>query len=134
MSRRMLLILLAIALLGLTTLVLVSAEKRGRGNPAVVQGQKRRIEPVIVTLTPTGFEPAELTRPRGAFLLVVDNRSNNPELLFHLNSENGKRAHEQQTHRGGRLDWNKVLDLPPGRYVLTEATHPNWVCKITIEN
>jgi hypothetical protein len=130
----MLLIVLAVTLLGLTTLVLVSAEKRGRGNAAVDQNQKRRIEPVFVTLKPTGFEPAELTRRRGAFLLMVDNRSNNPELLFHLDGEHGKREHEQQTRRGGRLDWNKVVDLPPGRYLLTEANHPQWVCKITIEN
>lgn len=134
MSRRMLIVLLAIAIVGLTTLGLVSAKIVGRKKPAVAvdQGQKRRIEPIIVTLKPTGFEPAELTRSRGAFLLMVDNRSNNPDLLFQLNSEHGKREHEQQTRRGGRLDWNKVLDLPPGRYLLTEANHPEWVCQITI--
>ena len=134
MSRRMLLIVLAIVLVGLTAIVFVSAKKRGRGNAAVDQAQKRRIEPVFVTLKPTGFEPAELRRPRGAFLLMVDNRSNNPDLFFHLDRENGKREHEQQTRKGGRLDWNKYLDLPPGRYLLTEANHPEWVCKITIEN
>ena len=134
MSRRTLLILLATALFGLTTIVFVSAEIRGRRNPAIEQGQKRRIEPVFVTLKPTGFEPAELTRPRGPFLLMVDNRSNNPNLLFHLDGESGKREHEQQTRKGGKLDWNKVVDLPPGRYLLTEANHPNWICKITIEN
>ena len=132
MSRRMLLIVLAIALLSLTTIVLVSAEKRSRKNPVVDQGQKRRIEPVIVTLKPTGFEPKELTRPRGLFLLMVDNRSNNPNLLFRLDRENGKREHEQQTRNGGKLDWNKALDLAPGRYLLTEADHPEWVCQITI--
>ena len=132
MSRRTLLILLAIALFGLTTIVLVSAEIHGRRNPAVDQGQKRRIEPVFVTLKPTGFEPAELTRSRGPFLLMVDNRSNNPDLLFLLDGESGKREHVQQTRTGGKLDWNKVLDLPPGRYLLTEADHPNWVCQITI--
>ena len=132
MSRRTLLILLSIAVLTLTTIVLVSAEKRDRGKPVVEQGQKRRIEAAIVTLKPTGFEPKELTRPRGLFLLRVDNRSNNPNLLFRLDRENGKREHEQQTRAGGKLDWNKPLDLPPGRYLLTEADHPEWVCQITI--
>ena len=131
MSRRIL-IVLSIAVLSLTTIVLVSAEKRRRGIPVVEQGQKRRIEAVIVTLKPTGFEPKELTRPRGLFLLMVDNRSNNPNLLFQLNRENGKREHEQKTRAGGKLDWNKPLDLPPGRYLLTEADHPEWVCQITI--
>jgi len=128
----MLLILLAITLAGLTTIVFVSAEKRSHKNPVVDQKQKQRINPVFVTLTPTGFEPAELTRSRGAFLLMVDNRSNNPNLVFHLDGENGKREHEQQTRKGGRLDWNKILDLPPGRYLLKEADHPSWVCQITI--
>ncbi len=132
MSRRILLILLAVTVLSLSTIVFVAAEKRSHKKPVVDQGQKRRIEPFIVTLKPTGFEPAELTRPRGMFLLIVDNRSNNPDLLFRLDGENGKREHEQQTRKGGRLDWNKPLDLPPGRYLLTETNHPEWVCKITI--
>ena len=132
MSRRTLIVLLAIAFLSLISLVLVSAEIRGHRKSAVFQGQKRRIEPVFVTLKPTGFEPKELKRPRGLFLLMVDNRSNNPNLLFHLDGESGKREHEQQTRAGGRLDWNKALDLPPGRYLLTEANHPKWVCEITI--
>jgi len=132
MSRRILLILLAISSLSLSTIVFVAAEKRSHKPPVVDQGHKRRIEPVIVTLKPTGFEPTELTRPRGMFLLIVDNRSNNPDLLFHLNGENGKREHEQQTRKGGRLDWNKPIDLPPGRYSLTVVDHPDWVCQITI--
>ena len=32
----------------------------------------------------------------------------------------------------GQLDWTELLDLNPGEYRLTEAKHPDWVCRITI--
>jgi hypothetical protein len=32
----------------------------------------------------------------------------------------------------GRLAWRQLVNLSPGDYVLTEATHPDLVCRITI--
>ena len=29
-------------------------------------------------------------------------------------------------------NWDEVVDPPPGVYLLTEATHPRWVCRIVI--
>jgi hypothetical protein len=29
-------------------------------------------------------------------------------------------------------DWNDIMELEPGSYVLTEAEHPKWTCRITI--
>jgi hypothetical protein len=98
-----------------------------------VQGNKRkqRIDPVVITLHPTGFEPKEITRSRGLFLLVVNNRSNNPDVLLRLDRETGQREHEERV-KGGKLDWRKPFDLHPGRYLLSEAYHPGWICRITI--
>jgi hypothetical protein len=95
------------------------------------KGPKQRIDPVIITLRPTGFEPKEITRSRGLFLLVVNNRSNNPDVLLRLDRETGQREHEERV-KGGKLDWRKPFDLHPGRYLLSEAYHPEWVCRITI--
>jgi hypothetical protein len=85
----------------------------------------------LITLTPRGFEPAALTRPKGRMLLVVDNRSGLREMTLRLDAEHGQRLKE--IHRGrGRLDAQELLDLPPGRYLLTEAEHPAWRCLITL--
>jgi hypothetical protein len=29
-------------------------------------------------------------------------------------------------------NWSDVIDLQPGRYVLSDGDHPDWVCHITI--
>jgi hypothetical protein len=34
----------------------------------------------------------------------------------------------------GKLALNGVLELPPGKYRLTELTHREWSLAITIEN
>jgi hypothetical protein len=97
-----------------------------KGNP-----QNRKVESELITIHPTGFEPTEITRSKGPFLLAVENRSGLREVDFQLAVERGgnvlrvKRSWE-------RLDWNEVVDPPPGRYVLTEVNHPGWSCTITI--
>src|SRR6266508_4488481 len=61
---------------------LATARKLGR-NPnskliipvAVQEPQIGRIESELITITPRGFEPKEITRPTGEFLLVINNRS-----------------------------------------------------------
>jgi hypothetical protein len=101
--------------------------------PALTTGvsAQNRVETEIVTLGSTGFEPGALTRPQGRFYLEVDNRSELPEVEFKISTESGQQLfqaivpHEQ-------LDWQQELDLAPGRYLLTEANHPEWVCQINI--
>ena len=57
------------------------------GTPASPQtrSQKQRVEGEIVALGPNGFEPKQITRPRGPFRLVVENESRSPvvTLLLH---------------------------------------------------
>ena len=39
------------------------------------QTRQRGPEAELLIVTPAGFEPAEITRPRGTFVLVIDDRS-----------------------------------------------------------
>ncbi|MET0624141.1 MAG: hypothetical protein ABW250_14245 [Pyrinomonadaceae bacterium] len=88
--------------------------------------------PVVrVTIRPTGFDPAEVTLPRGRFMLAVDNRTGLNQLTFRFDREGGGRLHEVRMTRE-QLAWRKVVDPPPGSYVLTEINHPGWVCRITV--
>src|SRR5438132_1446300 len=124
------LILMAVVVLG--ALVWVSVRTYSKASIPNGGGKKReRIDASVITLRPTAFEPKEVTRPQGLFLLVVDNRSNVPDILLRLDRDTGEREHEEHV-KAGRIDWRKPFDLHPGRYLLSEATHPNWVCRITI--
>jgi hypothetical protein len=89
------------------------------------------IEAEIVTIRPTGFEPAAITRPQGEFLLVINNRSGLEEVTWRLDREAGGNLREVKIH-DGKLRSGNFEDLPPGRYVLTEANHPDWICHITV--
>lgn len=91
----------------------------------------RKLEVEIVTIQSTGFDPSEIKRPAGPFSLHVNNRSEIPELQLRLDRDRAERLQTAPLLRG-RLDWKRTIDLPPGRYVLTEAQHPEWVCRITI--
>lgn len=96
--------------------------------PQNVFGERPEAE--LVKLTAEGFEPAEINRPAGKFLLGVTNRTGLAELSLRL-------IHESRGPVGGKrlgreMGWHRVLDLPPGHYALTEASHAEWVCRITI--
>jgi hypothetical protein len=100
---------------------------------AAAQGNSshKALEAEIVTIRPFGFEPAEISRPHGRFILMVDNRSGIGDVELQLNRETGAHLHQVRVPRAEQ-DWNDVFDLPPGQYVLREAGHPEWSCRITI--
>lgn len=95
------------------------------------QDNSETIEAEVITIRSTGFEPTTITRDKGKFLLVVHNRSGLREVVLRLDRETGGRLHDVRVPRE-KLDWNVQVDLHPGRYVLTEANHADWVCHITI--
>lgn len=92
-------------------------------------GEESEVE--NVALLPSGFEPTEIMRPHGKFLLMVSNRTGLAEVEWHLGREAGETLQEVRMPEGS-LRSKQYEDLPPGTYVLTEATHPDWVCRITI--
>jgi len=85
----------------------------------------------LVTITPTGFEPAEITRPQGPFLFAIDNRSGLDEVDLYLERETGGRVNGA-LGRKGRLAWREAIDLPPGTYFLRATNDESWRCRITL--
>lgn len=90
-----------------------------------------RVETEVVTVRLDGFDPKQITRPSGKFLLAVDNRSGLDVILLTLRVEQGVLLH-QVTVPKETLDWAQGLDLSPGRYLLREENNPDWVCTLTI--
>lgn len=99
-------------------------QNRSAPNPAPYEVER-------VTITPTGFEPAQINRPASPFVLAIDNRSGLQEATLEVFREDGHKLHEIKGPKG-QLNQRKFLDLPPGSYVLKVANHPDWSCQILL--
>lgn len=109
-----------------------AATKSGTASPSQNDSAKDRLEGEIVSAQPNGFEPNQITRPAGEFLLMVDNRTGLDQLQVRLERVVGKERLDDIGLTKRAYSWNTVLKLPPGEYILTEASHPEWVCRITL--
>ena len=89
-----------------------------------------RLDAAHITLRRTGFEPNEITRRPGPFLLAVDNVTGMGEMSYRLLHQTGARVRDFPAK--GRFRLRKVVDLPPGRYALVETNHPEWICRIMV--
>jgi hypothetical protein len=118
------LLLTTIAILAFGLLVVALARFRGDSS-----AQATEVE--LVTLKPAGFEPAEITRSKGPFVLFVDDRSGKDNSSLELNRMNGQRVRAVGLTRG-KSEWNDVVDLAPGTYVLQDASNAELRCQITI--
>jgi hypothetical protein len=103
-------------------------------NPTTAAGQNESqdsVEVEVVMATPDGFEPAVVTRPHGPFILAVHNRSGARELVLRLLSLQDGQISETRLRPGGRRQHQR-LNLPPGEYTLSEASHSEWHCQILV--
>ena len=111
----------------------VSAGKSEAITPVAAQRQRTiaNMEAELVTVTSHGFEPRQITRPQGRFLLLIDNRSGLATVAPRLTPVGGLRLLNLTIPRE-EPNWSDVLDLQAGVYLLTEANHPAWLCRLTI--
>jgi len=80
---------------------------------------------------PRGFDNKEVTIPAGPFFLLVENRSGLSEMALSLQHEGGSTIKTALVQREV-LDWAELFDLPPGNYVISEASHPTEICRLTV--
>jgi hypothetical protein len=113
----------------------LSTSRADDQNTATAQANDpaERLDAEFITIRPSGFEPAEVTRTDGRFLLMFENRSGLEDLSLSIHRQHGGPFQETRLSKH-LLDWRGVVTLPPGRYVVTEAEHPDWRCQITIGN
>lgn len=95
------------------------------------QGPQAPVQAELITITPTGFEPAEFTRPKGRFLLAIDNQSGLDEVDFYFERETAGRVNVPLSRRG-KLAWREIVDLTPGTYILRATNDESWRCRIRI--
>lgn len=90
------------------------------------------MEAELLVLRPDGFQPREIKRRHGKFLLAIQNQSSEEGPSFILTREAGHSLKQMRVPKR-QSKYRELIDLPPGTYVLTEANHPDWTCQIIIE-
>ena len=116
----------AVAILGVGALVVTLATFHRASN-----GNSQPTEIELVTLRPAGFEPAEITRPNGPFVLFIDDRSGRDHSSLLLRRSSGGQLRAIGLERR-KSEWNEVVDLTPGTYILQDANNSELRCQITI--
>lgn len=136
MSHKPIVIGLSVAALGLALLLSVwsgsaSAVKHRANLPEVSPQSANLLEAELLVVRADGFHPREITRPPGRFLLALQNHSTADELSLVLRREGDNSMREVRTSKKQSKS-RQFVDLSPGRYVLSEANHPDWSCTIII--
>jgi hypothetical protein len=88
-------------------------------------------ETLQLTVTDGGFEPAQVNRRPGKFLLTADDRrgDKSQRLTLRLSREDGGQVRDIEVPREA-TDWAEEMDLPAGKYVLAVVGRPDWTCRI----
>lgn len=134
LSRR---ITLTFAVLVLAALAAAAFGVGTRFSPAAQPEQQqdaeapREARAEVFTVTPAGFEPAEVTLPAGDYLLVFNNRTGLDEFELRLDREGHGTMRRARAPRRKRA-LREMLKLTPGSYVVTETNHPEWVLRLTV--
>ncbi|HSE16492.1 MAG TPA: hypothetical protein VLB46_05540 [Pyrinomonadaceae bacterium] len=97
----------------------------------LAQDPNAAVQAELITITSTGFEPTELTRLNGRFLLAIDNRSGLDDVQLYFERETGGPVNVPLGRRR-RLAWREIIDLQPGTYILRARNDESWRCRITI--
>ena len=105
------------------------AEQAKSGTPPT--SAATRLPSHQLVLRASGFEPNEVTWPRERFFLAIDNRTRISDITLRIDRVRGGRLKEVNL-KSKKQRSAGVLDLPLGEYVLSEANHPDWVCRIKI--
>lgn len=117
--------------------VLTDTEGAGVSSASIPGSRQSRLAPVAlpgvaVILTPNGFQPQQLTRPTGKFVLAVVPQIGSLDFSFSFDDGLGRHLRAAQIP-SEQPHWADVYDLPPGTYTLRELNHPEWVCQVTIK-
>ena len=130
-SQRLRLVFSILLLLVSGALILAHFKRAPSEAATMVQGPQASVQAELITVTPTGLEPSELTRSKGRFLLAIDNQSGLDEVEFYFERETGGRVNVPLSRRG-KIAWREMIELTPGAYVLRARNDESWRCRIRI--
>jgi hypothetical protein len=71
-------------------------------------------------------------RAEGDYIFSVSNQSGVAEINLRFDREQGGQLQTARI-KGERLRWRQKIRLTAGTYLMSEASHPDWVCRIVIK-
>jgi hypothetical protein len=106
----------------------------GSRSPAAQGGPNPKLTNVAhIAISPLGFDSKVITMPHAPFFLLVENRSGVGGVSLRVDRIDGASGNIRAKNVSREeLDWSDFFDLPPGNYLLSEAGHPDWQCRITV--
>jgi hypothetical protein len=98
---------------------------------ATVQAASQTLQDELqLELNTEGFKPAQVQRAAGTFAIAVENSVISGDYTLQLKAHDGTVIKEVQVQQGSAA-W--TITLAAGDYTLTETTHPQWLCQITVQ-
>ena len=129
---------LTFSLLLLTICLLVSATffyHRSIAGDVALQGSSERgpVRMVRFVLSDDGLYPARMQVDEGLLNLAVEDKTGRSEGLLVESMQGDQRARVTQINRAqDRLRGRAVLRLPPGRYVVSDASQPTHTAELIV--
>lgn len=120
-------------ILSFTALLLVCAVVLGGSTtgPSTVQAAPQIFQDELqLELNTDGFTPAAVQRAAGTFAIAVENSALSGEYTLQMKAHDGTVIKEVQVQKGSAA-W--TITLSAGEYTVTEASHPQWLCRITVQ-
>jgi hypothetical protein len=100
------------------------------GTPTVYAALPIFQDELQLQLGTNGFTPANVQRAAGTFAIAVENSAIEGEYTLQLKAHDGTVMKEVQVQKGSAA-W--TVTLAAGEYTLAEASHPQWLCRITVQ-
>ena len=122
--------MLLIAAVGALVLRVATAGSFGFGTLTAQAAAVGFQEELQLQLSSNGFTPGEVQRAAGTFAIAVENSAISGEYRLQLKAQDGTVIKEVEVQQGSAA-W--TVTLPAGEYTLTEASHPQWLCRITVQ-
>jgi hypothetical protein len=124
----------ALAVSTVVALFFLFGSSRSRLFPLSVQAARGMSEvfqdELKIQLGSGGFTPPEVQHAAGTFVILVENSAISGEYTLRLKAADGTVLKEVQVQKGSAA-WS--MTLATGEYTLTETSHPQWSCRITVQ-
>lgn len=88
------------------------------------------LDELQIQLGTNGFIPSEVQHAAGTFAIAVDNTGLSGEYTLRLKAADGTVVKEVEVQKGSAA-W--TITLSAGEYRLTEASHAEWSCRISVQ-
>jgi hypothetical protein len=102
------------------------------GASSAGQAANATMPSIFIRILPDRMEPSVVTVKPGPVLIVVQNRSTAPNLKLQLDQVNGGHI-KTVPIVGGQRHSLETYTLAAGDYILSEANHREWQCKISVK-